>query len=62
MKRTKLDLHVMGHLVLHAVESGVIFGVLGEHGLEGDFGHAGKADEVPTGEDGDVRDERLEGF
>ena len=51
----------MGHLVFHAVV-GIDAGVLGEHGGEGDFGHAGKADEVPTGEDGDVRDERLEGF
>lgn len=57
----QLNLHVMGHFVFHAV-AGIDAGVLGEHGGEGDFGHAGKADEVPTGEDGDVRDERLEGF
>ena len=59
--RGQLNLHVMGHFVLHLVV-GIDAGVLGEHGGEGDFGHAGKADEVPTGEDRDVRDERLKGF
>ena len=56
-----LDLHVVGHVPFVLVEGGVTV-VLGKHGGEGDFGHAGKADEVPTGEDRDVRDERLEGF
>ena len=54
---------MVGHVGLHEVVGGARVAVeAGEHGLDRRFGHAGKADEVPTGEDGDVRDERLEGF
>ena len=40
----------MGHLVVHA-GGGIFTVVLGEHGLEVRFRHAGEADEVLTGED-----------
>lgn len=54
---------MVGHFVLHDFVGGAGVAVeAGEHGAEVGFGHAGEADEVPTGEDGDVRDERLEGF
>ena len=58
-----LDFHVMGHFVLHDLVGRTgINGVVGEHGLEVGFGHAGPADEVLAGIDGEVCEEFFDGF
>ena len=52
-----------GHFVKHDfVGRTGINGVVGEHGLEVGFGHAGPADEVLAGIDGEVCEEFFEGF
>ena len=58
-----LNFTMVGHFVLHDFVGGARVAVEGgEHGAEGGFGHAGKADKVLTGIDGDILDERLECF